>query len=113
LHVRTEQMACRLDAGTAFAAWEKSLDLQSLENNGCLLRYSTDDATLDVDFNFGVESVYDELLGLEDLGFSPSFRVTLLCTKSHHFFAMATSLTAAVKQYNALYSSIRYESTLL
>lgn len=105
-------MAARLDTKKAFADWEKNLDVHSLENNGCLLRQA-EGAALEVDFNFSVEAVYEELLGLGDLGFSPSFRITMLCMKSHHFHATALGLTTAVKKYNALYSSIRYESIVI
>jgi hypothetical protein len=107
LYVRTEQMAAKLDPKKAFADWERNLDTHRLETTGCLLRYS-ETKQLEVNFNFQIESVYQELLGLENLGFSPSFRITLQCTKSHHFYSMASSLAATVKQYNALYASVRY-----
>lgn len=78
---------------------------QDLEIKGNLLKYA--DSQLIVDFNFEIDMIYQEISRLEELGFSPSFRITMLANKGHHLYPMATALSEAVKKCNLLQSSIR------
>jgi hypothetical protein len=105
LHVQIEQLSTKLDSTKAFSNWEKQLESRDLEIKGNLLRYN--ESVLVVDFNFEIDEIYQELHRLEELGFSPSFRITMLCTKAHHFNPMATALFTAVKKFNLIHSTIR------
>lgn len=78
---------------------------QDLEIKGNLFKYV--DSVLVVDFNFDIDSIYQEIARLEEIGFSPSFRITMLSNKGHHLYPMALVLSEAIKKCNSLQISIR------